>query len=69
MIAMTPVERFDMWFQRHAVTLLLALAWVFLTMQVSNKADRSVVERLEYKMDAILKLSCKANPGDSVCPR
>lgn len=66
---MTPVERVDMWLQRHALTLLLALAWVFLTMQVANKAERSTVERLEYKMDAMLRLACKANPGDSVCQR
>lgn len=79
---MTPAERreqVDDWLKRNflqmAMTLVaIGVAWATMTASISQvdtrvsaKADRVDIERLNYKLDALLRLSCKSNPGDSVC--
>lgn len=69
MIYMTPVERFDLWLQRHAFTMLLTLAWLGLTAMVTQKVDRSELIEVSRDLKAIKTLLCRDHPGDSLCPK
>lgn len=46
------------------------VAWTTLNAQVEGKAERKDVERLETKMDAVMRMLCRdpRNAHDSACP-
>lgn len=74
---MTPKQRDDLlrWLPLFGTILTIGIAWGLLTAAVEQKADRSdynrleaVINRLENKLDAVVRIECRRDPKDSICP-
>ena len=74
---MTPKTRADLqrWLPTLGTFVAIGVAWGLLTAAVNRKADLSdlqriegSINRLEAKLDAVVRIECRRDPKDSICP-
>lgn len=74
---MTPrqIESLQKWLPMLGTFVLIGISWGLLTAQVQQKADlsdlqriESVINRLDAKVDALVRIECRRDPKDSICP-
>lgn len=74
---MTPkqAESLQRWLPFAGTILGIGIAWGLLTAAVDRKADladvqriENVIHRLETKVDALVRIECRRDPKDSICP-
>ena len=68
---MTPrqLDGLQRWLPTLGTILAIGIAWGLLTAAVEGKADLTDVQRLEYKVDALIRMGCVQKPTDSICPK
>lgn len=68
-------DNLQKWLPTLGTFVAIGIAWGLLTAAVERKADLTDVQALQHearalntKVDALVRMACRADPKDSICP-